>query len=522
MATYLRPGVYVEETLVATETPSDTADSVATFVGTSSKGGPLGPTLITSWSQYQALFGNVQGALDELPYSVYSFFNNGGSQAYIVRAVNSDATAATLTLNDADVDTTGPDTAEPTLTVTATSPGTWASTATSTSRIFVTVQAGQTTGRFDLVIEVGSGTGLLAREQFIDLTLDPVDSRYAISMVNSPTVGSKYVALTKVGTWGDDVTVGTNGNPAPVSKVPLTGGSDGTGSPNLFTAVQRLETVDSILTVNLPGVADTTVLTNVINWAEAAANRFVVVDVAKPAASDGATEMATAYTTFAASLPKSSYAAVYGPWIYAADPSSSVSGALRLMAPGGAVAGQYARTDVTRGVQKAPAGTDTSLRAIQVAARFSNTQLDTLNQAHVNIIRSVPGAGFCIMGARTLNTRTPDRYINIRRSLMAVKRSLITLTRFAVFESNDEVLWETLAAVCDQYLMTQFQVGVLRGGVPGEAYYVKCDEEINNSASVNAGVVKIEVGVALSTPAEFIVIRIGQFDGGSTVEESEA
>lgn len=519
MATYLRPGVFVEESLAASTSVSDTADSVAAFVGTCSNGGPLGPTLITSWSQYQALFGSVRGSSDELAFSVYSYFNNGGSQAYIVRAVNDDATPASLTLNDAAAG--GGDTAEPTLTITATSPGTWASAAASTGRIFVTIQAAQTTGRFDLTIEVGSGVGLLAREQFIDVTLNPDDSRYAVSLVNSPTIGSKYVTLTKVGTWGDDVTVDTTGNPAVVSKVPLTGGSDGTGSPDLVTAVQRLDNVDNILTVNLPGVADTTVLSNVINWAEAAANRFVVIDVAKPAASDGPTEMITTYTSFVAALPKSSYAAVYGPWIYAADPSSSVNGALRLMAPGGAVCGQYARSDVTRGVQKAPAGTDTGLRVIQVATRFSNTQLDTLNQAHVNVIRSVPGAGFCIMGARTLNTSTPDRYINIRRSLIAIKRGLVNLTRFAAFENNDSVLWELIAAVCDQYLMTQFQIGVLRGDIPAEAYYVRCDEEINDASSVNAGVVQVEIGVALSTPAEFIVIRIGQFEGGSTVEETE-
>jgi len=521
MATYLRPGVFVEETLTtSTDSTADTTDSVAAFVGTSSKGGPLGPTLISSWSQYQALFGDVRGSSDELAFSVYSYFNNGGNRCYIVRGVNTNAVAAAITLNDAA--SGGGDTAEPTLTVTATSPGLWASDPASSSRIFVTVQAGQTTGRFDLIIEVGSGTSLLAREQFIDLTLDPTDSRYAIAVVNSPTIGSKYVTLTKSGTWGDDTTAGTNGNPAVVSKAPLTGGSDGTGSPDLFAACQRLDNVDNIVTVNLPGISDTTVLTNVVTWAEAAGNRFVVVDVAKPAATDGASEMTTAYTSMVTALPKSSYVAVYGPWVYAVDPSSGVNGALRLMAPGGAVIGQYARTDVSRGVQKAPAGTDTALRVIQVAARFSNTQLDTLNQVNVNIIRSVPGSGFCIMGARTLNTRTPDKYINIRRSLMAVKRGLVNVTRFAVFESNDSLLWDTIAAVCEQYLLTQFQVGVLRGDLPVQAYYVKCDDEINDTTSVNAGVVKVEVGVALSSPAEFIVIRIGQFDGGTTVDESEA
>lgn len=520
MANYLRPGVFVEETLTPLTDPSlESTDSVAAFVGTCAKGGPLGPTLVTSWSQYQALFGSIRGSLDEMAYSVYSFFNNGGSTCYVVRAVNADATAASLTLNDADSDGAGADTAEATLTITAKAAGVWASAADSTSRIYVTVQAAQTAGRFDLIVEVGSGSTLISREQYVDLTLDPADTRYALTLVNSPTVGSSYVSLTKVGTWGVDATAGLNGNPAVLASTPLTGGSDGTGVPDLYVATQTLDTVEGILNVNLPGVEDGTVLTNVINWAASKGDRFVVVDGPKPGASDSAASQATDLTTLVGLLPASSYAAVYGPWTYTVDPSSTVSGALRLMAPGGAVLGQYARVDVSRGVQKAPAGTQTALRVINVAAKFTDTQLDTLNQANANVIRSVPGAGFCIMGARTLATRTTDRYINVRRALMSIKRGVTTATRFAIFEQNDEFLWDDVAAVVEQYLTTQFQVGVLRGDEPTQAFYVKCDSDNNPPSQVAAGVVTVEIGVALASPAEFIVIRIGQFDGGSTVAE---
>lgn len=522
MATYLRPGVYVEETLQPLTDPAlASGDSIAAFVGTSAKGGPIGPTLITSWSQYQALFGDIRGSQDDLAYGVFSYFNNGGSRAYVVRAVNNDATAAALTLNDPDSDAAGSDTAEPALTVTATAPGVWASAATSTSRIFVTVQTSGV-GRFDLVIEVGAGSTLLAREQFLDLTLNPADPRNAVAVVNSPTVGSKYVRLTMPGVWGDDTTVGTHGNPAPVSKAPLTGGTDGTGSPDLFAAAQRLDDLDAILNVNVPGCADSAILTNVINWAEASGDRFVVIDGPKPLSTDTPADIATALATLAGTLPKSSYAAIYGPWVYITDPAAGVPGALRLVAPGGSVLGQYVRIDVTRGVYKAPAGTETSLRALQVAARFTDTQLDSLNQVNVNVIRSVPGVGFCIMGARTLNSGTPDRYINVRRGLIALKRGVINITRFAVFEPNDTILWSTIEAVVSQYLTTQYQIGALRGDVPSQAFYVKCDAEINTPSTVNAGTVAVEVGVALASPAEFIVIRIGQFDGGTTVAETAA
>lgn len=526
MATYLRPGVFVEETLQALTDPSlNSGESVAAFVGTSAKGGPIGPTLITSWSQYQALFGDARGTLDEMAFSVYSFFNNGGSRCYIVRTAFANATAATLTLNDGDSDAGGTDVAEATLTVTAKSPGTWASASTSTSRVYVTVQAGQTAGRFDFIIEVGDTTtgGVLSREQYLDVTLDPADPRSLISLVNSPTVGSDYVFLTKVGTWGPDQgTDGTNGNPAVVSKAPLTGGSDGSGTLDYVAAVARLDSIEDILNVNLPGVntGNEAALATIITAAAARGDRFIVIDGPKPGTSDSEATQATALTSLANTIAsQSSYAAIYGPWTYIVDPTSAVPGALRLVAPGGAVLGQYARNDATRGIQKAPAGTGTSLRVVNLSAKFTDTQLDTLNQKNINIIRSVPGAGFCIMGARTLATRQTDRNINVRRALMFLKYSVVNQTRFAIFEQNDEELWNSIRAVLEQFLTTQFQQGVLAGNTPRQAFYVKCDDEINRPQDVAAGVVNVEVGVALSSPAEFVVIRIGQFDGGATVDE---
>jgi phage tail sheath protein FI len=266
-------------------------------------------------------------------------------------------------------------------------------------------------------------------------------------------------------------------------------------------------------------VADASVLTNTINWAEAQGNVFVVVDGPKPGPTDTPATMATALTTLEAGLPASSHAAIYGPWLYVQD--RKVTGALRLTAPGGSVLGQYARNDVTRGVQKAPGGVGTALRGvIDVAARFDNGTLDTLNQKQVNVIRSLPGAGICIMGVRTLSTGMPDRYINIRRSLMFIERDLVNLTRFGIFETNDSDTWDSIAAVISQYLTTQFQIGMLQGDTPDQAFFVTCDSTNNDTASVNAGVVNVDVGVALNSPAEFIVIRIGQFDGGTTVTEA--
>lgn len=526
MATYLRPGVFIEETLLPlTDNAASTSDSIAAFVGTSSKGGPLGPTLVTSWSQYVALFGDVGTETDDLGYAVFTFFNNGGSQCYVVRAANTNATSAKETLLDAGATASEGGTPEDVLDVTANAPGVWASD-TSGTAIYVTVTPGAT-DRFDLTIEVGQGSGLVARENFVDLTLDPNDARNAVSIVNSVTIGSKYVTLSMNAAQSGAVFGTDFGNPDAITQVALgsttngTPGTDGSGTIDFVTATKTLEQVDANIMVNLPAVTTTTDLTDVVTWAEAVGNVFLVVDGPKPGPTDTPATMATALTTLAAGLPASAYVAVYGPWLYVQD--RKTTGAVRLTAPGGSVLGQYARTDVTRGVQKAPAGTGTTLRGVlAVAARFSNTDLDTLNTKQVNVIRTVPGAGVCIMGARTLNPGMPDRYINIRRSLMFIERDLVNLTRYAIFETNDSDTWDGISAVISQYLTTQWQVGVLQGDTPDEAFFVICDDTINDAASVNAGVVNIQVGVALNSPAEFIVIKIGQFDGGSTVTDQTA
>lgn len=510
MANYTRPGVYVEEYLSPiSDVVSAPGASAAAFVGVSSGGGPVGPIQVTSWSQFQALYGGISSANDDLAYAVYSFFANGGSGCYICRALNSDATAATLSIND----TQGSPAA--TLTITATAAGTWASAATSNSRVFITIQPSTVVGRFDLVIEVGTGSFLAAREQFLDLTMDPVDGRNAIEIVNSPVIGSKYVRLTSTFTGS----YAANKNPAATTKAPLTGGTDGSGSPDLYAAAQTLGILDENLVINVPG-ADATVNTNVTNWAVASGRHFVIADVPKPATNETATASVTAQTTFAGAVPKVSQVAVYGPWLYVQDPGSR-AGAMRLTAPGGAVLGQYLRNDAFRGVHKAPAGTGTSLTGVLAPFLvYLPAQEDSLFAANVNLIKKVPGAGVCIMGSRTLSTGFPDRYIPVRRTLISIKSVLQSLTRPSLFENNDEDLWATLEDVVGTYLGTLLEIGALKGTTPADAFYVRCDSTNNDATSVAAGVVNIEVGVALQQPAEFIVIRLGQTSVSTTVSDS--
>jgi len=491
-----RPGVYISETLTPLAPSVDiSGSSTAAFVGTNKQGGPLGPTFVSSWSQYVSKFGGFGDGSDLLPYSVFEYFNNGGSGCLIVRAViTASAVAATETFQDtqalpADV-----------LKVTAVAPGVWG------NNILVDIEA--SAGRFDLVITLNNTV-----ERFEDLSLDPADWRSAVNVVNSPVSGSALVTLEYMGP-----AVYTSDNaPAVVVAQPLLTGSEGTGSADLSAAAQRLESVSTPLDVNLPGVNDSVVINPIVAWAELVGNVFIVVDGVQGSNTDSADTNAAAQVALTTGgLVPSSVNAIYAPWIIADDPSNTVPGASRTLPPGGFVLGQMAHSDAVKGVQKAPAGTSTTLNgALAPKFRYSSVDLDTLNPVGVNVIRTTPGAGLCIWGARTTKTGKPDRYISVRRTLIYLKYALTELSRPALFEDNNSDLWGFLTQIISQFLQTQWQVGVLKGSSPAEAFYIKCDAENNPPSSADAGEVNIDIGLALSSPAEFIIINIGQSLSGS-------
>ncbi|MFE9834034.1 phage tail sheath family protein [Streptomyces sp. NPDC005551] len=514
-----RPGVFVSESLNAlTSVVATQETAVAAFVGTHDSG-PVGPVKINSWSAWKALYGGFGNGSKYLPYAVYEYFNSGGGTAWIVRAVASDAVNASLVLSDLGTGGSGGTDPQPVLTLKAVAPG-----VTGNSLYIDIVGGSGTTGRFSLTVRSGSPTSAPV-ERYVDVSLDPADARNVVAMIGAAKSGSQYLTAE----YNGDLDWDYRFTPATQSGTPLTGGLDGTDDVDLVSATQLLNGVNGILNINLPGVSDATVINPLITWAEASGDRFLVVDgpAAKPVYADTLadyTNLSPLGASTTTPFTKSSYLAVYGPWLNFSNPSSSVAGATRPLPPGGAMLGLYAQADRNKGPQQPPAGTEFPVvGAVSAQVAFANSDLDTLNELGVNVIRSVPGSnGLIPMGARTFSNGMPDRYISIRRTLMQVRRLCIQRTSFAVFRPNNEDLWDQISSILTDELSTLQQSGVLRGATAADAFFVRCDETNNNENSVANGIVNIEVGVALNTPAEFIVIQIGQMASGATSDDTLA
>jgi hypothetical protein len=179
--------------------------------------------------------------------------------------------------------------------------------------------------------------------------------------------------------------------------------------------------------------------------------------------------------------------------------------------PSGHIAGVFARVDINRGVFKAPAN-EVILGALGLKYTISKAQQDRLNPQGVNCIRDLNGS-IRVWGARTIggDANGEWRYINVRRSMLFLRESLDEGLQWAAFEPNDQNLWAKITRNVSAFLMTQWQLGMLIGSTPQEAFYVKCNAETNPPELREVGQVVTEVGVALMRPAEFVIFRISQW-----------
>ena len=512
MAVYGRPGVYITERLLpAPITVLGTAEAAGACVGNFAKG-PTTVTRVTSWYDFVQKFGGYNASFPAT-FGVGMFFQNGGSELYVRRVLSDDAEAATATIAPAAGETAVGG-------VTAKSAG------ADGNRLRVQFTATSRAGYYNFIVYEETAASAsdsnadndVIVESYSDIVLDDeTSSDYIETVVN---LSSNYVTVSI-----------TSGSTAPaLSRLPLIGGDNGTApaAADFEAVVDDFSQVDRPLVLFAPEIVRELGASNadevhdtLISWAQAN-NGFVVVDTDEAVSTDGTPNVTVnGALTYATARQSSSHAAVYYPHVFIADPVGRSPQSVRKVGPAGAVAGLYIFTDKQIGPFKAPAGVRATIRgAVALERPFTSAELDQLNSgtqdsgtvgAPVNAIRNLPGAGIISMGARTLlQDGTANRYVNMRRSLIFLNKSLKDRTQFAIFENNDENLWARLRSTIEVFLNEYRNQGGLRGATAADAFYVKCDEENNPNEKIAQGEVHIEVGVALQYPAEFVVINLSQ------------
>jgi hypothetical protein len=209
----------------------------------------------------------------------------------------------------------------------------------------------------------------------------------------------------------------------------------------------------------------------------------------------------------------SKYAALYYPWFKIHDPASGTG---TFVPPSGHMAGVWARNDSVRGVHKAPAN-EVVRGALSLQTNLTKAEQELLNPLGVNCIRSFPGRGIRVWGARTLSSDSAWRYLNVRRLFNYLEESILDGTQWVVFEPNDDALWARIRRTIGAFLVTEWRKGALFGLTPDEAFYVKCDRETNPAETIAQGQVLCEVGIAPVKPAEFVIFRMAQISGGTSL-----
>jgi uncharacterized protein len=199
--------------------------------------------------------------------------------------------------------------------------------------------------------------------------------------------------------------------------------------------------------------------------------------------------------------------ALYAPWVVTSDPTGEKE-TIHVPASG-FMAGIYARTDVDRGVHKAPANTPV-LGALRFTQTINKFQQELLNPRGINCLRSFSGRGHQVWGGRTLSSDPEWKYVNVRRYFLYLERSIEKGTQWAVFEPNGERLWANVVTTIESFLFNEWKNGRLLGSKPAAAYFVRCDRTTITQNDLDNGRLVCEIGVAPLTPAEFVIFRIGQ------------
>jgi phage tail sheath protein FI len=352
-------------------------------------------------------------------------------------------------------------------------------------------------------------------EPFVNLSMDSRHSRYFGKIVNSVSATVKLPDTPSVAAPPDN-------RPAALGATNLAHGTADnlaaiTGT-HYQDGIDTLTRIDDVNILCIPDRTDQTVQQAMIAHCENMGDRFAILDPARNALPFGAGSILDQRANLES---QRGYAALYYPWLGVSDPQGS-NGQTIMIPPSGHIAGIYARSDTQVGVHKAPAN-EMITSALSLERQLTETELGELNIEGINVIRTFPNrARPTVWGARTTApaAEAPWRYVNVRRLLLYIEESIEEGIRWAVFEPNDLALWEKLKRTIGEFLARVWRDGALFGATPEEAFYVKCDEELNPEPVRALGQVIVEVGVAPVRPAEFVIVRIGQWAGGAEITES--
>jgi len=536
MPNYLSPGVYMEEVDRGTKPIEAAGTAVAAFIGFTERASEvkdgktvslLGKaTLITNWSQYVQKFGGfIKGAYT--PDAVYGYFANGGGICYVIslRTLGTSDDPSAMTAAQASVSAEDGKTAAvrfvakqggpagnniavevaPLLLESGAAPAPAEGEGDAKGKA---KPAAATASAFNLTVKLNNQTA----ERFSNLSLDPKSESYVKTVLDTQSVliSAEVMGKAELAVAGGAYSL--SGGEVKTKAVTI---NDYRGDPNKRIGLGSLEPLDDVTMICVPdlmasyqageidmkGVQGVQQL--IIDYCEAMRYCFAILDTPPGLMPQEAAEWRKTvnYDT--------TRAALYYPWIEIADMTDN-AGRTRTIPPSGHMAGIYARVDNTRGVHKAPAN-EVIRTVIGLEVQLTKGENDVLNPLGVNAIRSFPGRGIRVWGARTLSSDASWRYINVRRLFSMVEASIERGTQWVVFEPNDAMLWGRVKRDVSAFLKVVWRTGALFGGSPAEAFYVKCDAEINPPEQRDLGQLVVEIGIAPVKPAEFVIFRISQW-----------
>lgn len=567
MAEYLSPGVYVEEFDSGAAPMQGVSTSVAGFIGLAEKGPVSGaPTLVTSVADFNRKFGGYLqtsefGKYRFLAHAVNHFFYNGGSKLFISRVAPSDAKIAQFSDEPGNIK------------IEAKNPGIWGNSISiyfeptnenknqivkdfedgkyklknafgfdkgdivclegtkelqfskiiNTQQNTIIVQdpfKGKVvdtsllpkisikTCEFNVIIECDGEiekyenlsfnvsspkhiTKMLSKSELINIKIvDPKEVispfEYLKKSFNMPKSENIKISLSG----------GTNGSISKISDTDFIGKDEG---PGTRTGIQSFLDNSNVNILAIPGITSPNVQLSLVSHCENLGSRFAILDM--PFKCRTTTDVLKHRD-----IVDSDYCAMYHPWLKTYDPLDKKD---FYIPPSGSIAGIYARSDNEKGVHKAPAN-EVVNNCTGLSVNYNPAEQDFLNPKGVNAIRSFPGAGIRVWGARTASSKPLWKYINIRRLFIFLEESIKANTSWVVFEPNDSRLWSRVRGTIETFLGGIWTSGALVGGSPDEAFFVDIGTNTMSRDDIDNGRLICVIGVAPVKPAEFVIFRITQ------------